>query len=109
VKGGFVGLHRKAVVVDRQRAFIGSMNLDPRSEIFNSEMGVVIDSPALSAALAQGMERDMSPANSWRLSLGDDGAPRWTSDAGTLTRQPARDTVQRLMNLVFKLFPPFLY
>jgi phosphatidylserine/phosphatidylglycerophosphate/cardiolipin synthase-like enzyme len=39
-----VGLHTKAMVIDRERAFIGSMNLDPRSEILNSEMGVIIDS-----------------------------------------------------------------
>jgi putative cardiolipin synthase len=50
VRGGFVGLHTKAMVVDRERAFVGSMNLDPRSEIFNSEMGVIIDSPALAQA-----------------------------------------------------------
>ncbi|MFZ9406161.1 MAG: phospholipase D-like domain-containing protein, partial [Burkholderiaceae bacterium] len=109
VRGEFVGLHRKAVVVDRERAFIGSMNLDPRSEIFNSEMGVIIDSPSLSLALAEGMERDMSPANSWRLSLAEDGTPRWSSDTVTLSRQPARDLLQRVMNLMFKLFPPYLY
>ena len=29
--GGFVGLHTKAMAIDRERSFIGSMNLDPRS------------------------------------------------------------------------------
>jgi putative cardiolipin synthase len=85
------------------------MNLDPRSEVFNAEMGIVVDSPALARALAAGMERDMSEANSWRLWLAEDGTPRWTSDAGTLDRQPARDASQRFLNLLFKLFPPSLY
>ena len=31
VHSAFVGLHTKAMVVDRERSFIGSMNLDPRS------------------------------------------------------------------------------
>jgi putative cardiolipin synthase len=109
VRGGFVGLHVKALVVDRERAFVGSMNLDPRSQVFNSEMGITVDSPALAAALAAGMERDMSPANSWRLWQADDGSLRWTSDAGTLGRQPARNVSQRLLNLIFKLFPQSLY
>jgi putative cardiolipin synthase len=109
VRGGFVGLHVKAMVVDRERAFVGSMNLDPRSEVFNSEMGVVVDSPALAQALAAGMERDMAPANSWRVAHGDDGGLRWTSDAGTLERQPARNAFQRVQNLLLKLFPQSLY
>ncbi len=44
VRSKFVGLHVKAIVVDRERSFIGSMNLDPRSEELNSEMGVVVES-----------------------------------------------------------------
>jgi putative cardiolipin synthase len=108
-RGEFVGLHVKAMVVDRERVFVGSMNLDPRSEVFNSEMGVVVDSAPLALALAAGMERDMAPSNSWRVELGKDGAPRWTSDAGTLDRQPARNALQRIQNLFFKLFPPSLY
>ena len=41
--------------LDRSRAFIGSMNLDPRSEILNSEMGVIVDSPPLAEKLAERM------------------------------------------------------
>ena len=51
----------------------------------------------------------MSGANSWRVELAAGGALRWTSDAGTLDRQPARSVWQRIENLVFKLFPPSLY
>jgi len=109
VRGEFVGLHVKAMVVDRQRAFVGSMNLDPRSEVFNSEMGVVIDSPELAAQLARNMARDMSGANSWRVRLDERQRLKWHSDAGTLERQPARDFMQRLENLFFKAFPQSLY
>ena len=109
VRGGFVGLHVKGMVVDRERSFIGSMNLDPRSEVFNSEMGVIIDSPALGEALARGMDRDMRGANSWQVSVADDGTLRWTSDAGVRSSQPARDFMQRIQNLFFKLMPASYY
>jgi putative cardiolipin synthase len=34
-------------VIDRQKVFIGSMNLDPRSVRINTEIGLLIDSPEL--------------------------------------------------------------
>jgi len=109
VRSGFVGLHTKAMVVDRERAFVGSMNLDPRSEIFNSEMGAFIDSAPLALELAGLMERDMAGANAWRVSLAADGSLRWQDDTTVLDRQPARNMWQRVANVFFKLFPPNLY
>jgi putative cardiolipin synthase len=66
-QGEFVGLPVKAAVVDQHRVFIGSMNLDPRSQQINSEMGVVIESSSLGAELAEVMERDMGPEDAWRV------------------------------------------
>ena len=40
-------LHAKLAVIDDQRIFVGSMNLDHRSAAVNTELGLVIDSPAL--------------------------------------------------------------
>src|SRR5690606_30620544 len=40
---GTLALHTKAFVVDRRRVFIGSPNVDPRSMILNTEIGVVAD------------------------------------------------------------------
>ncbi len=45
-------LHAKTVVVDDHLAFIGSMNLDPRSATLNTELGALIDSPALARQVA---------------------------------------------------------
>lgn len=109
VAGRFVGLHTKAMVVDRERSFVGSMNLDPRSEVLNAEMGMVVDSPALARSLAAAMERDMLAANSWQLRIGQDGRVRWVGHDGERARQPARSLGQRVENLFFKLFPPTLY
>jgi cardiolipin synthase C len=85
------------------------MNLDPRSEVLNAEMGVLIDSPPLADALAAVMEHDMQAANSWRVERDAQQQLRWRSDAGVLSMQPARNPWQRAENLFFKLFPPSLY
>jgi putative cardiolipin synthase len=43
-------------VFDRQRVFIGSMNFDRRSMHLNTEVGLIIDSPALAEQIAPRFE-----------------------------------------------------
>jgi putative cardiolipin synthase len=105
----FMGLHVKALVVDRKRVYIGSMNLDPRSTRINSEMGVIIESEGLAQQLANQMERDMRPENSWNVQLDEQGALRWASGDEVLTRQPARSQWQRVQDVFFMLFPSDQY
>jgi putative cardiolipin synthase len=105
VEGGFVGLHTKAVVVDREQVFVGSMNFDPRSANINTEAGAFVNSPALARDLARIMERDMSPQNAWQVLLDDKGKPYWINSDTTVDRQPARDGNQRIMDAIFKIFP----
>ncbi|MEO8464354.1 MAG: phospholipase D family protein [Gammaproteobacteria bacterium] len=105
----FMGLHVKAIVVDGTRVFVGSMNLDRRSNDLNTEMGVLVESDSLGVRLASLMERDMRPENAWRLSLNSRGRVEWTAEDQVLTRQPARSGLQRLQDLIFMLFPKSLY
>jgi putative cardiolipin synthase len=58
-------LHAKTMVVDGRVLYIGTYNLDPRSENLNTEVGVVIDNPALAAEVEAAIEADMRPGNSW--------------------------------------------
>ena len=109
VKAEFTGLHSKSGVVDRRYVFIGSMNLDPRSANINTEMGVFVDSPELAEDLAAIIERDMSGANAWHVQMDDKGDISWHNDEETLTKQPARDGMQRVMNLLMKLGPKDQY
>jgi hypothetical protein len=51
----------------------------------------------------------MGPANSWEVTRDTEGLLRWRSEAGELTRQPARSLWQRIENLVFRFFPANLY
>ena len=105
VSGKFVGLHTKAAVVDGRYAFIGSMNLDPRSAAINTEMGAIIDSPGLAEDLRVIMLRDMQGNNAWQVTLTDDGKLRWTNDDDTVSSQPSRGFLQNVMNQVFKVVP----
>jgi putative cardiolipin synthase len=45
-------LHAKTFAVDGVRGFVGSFNFDPRSQLLNTEMGLVIESPTLARRLA---------------------------------------------------------
>ncbi|HZP67948.1 MAG TPA: phospholipase D family protein [Rudaea sp.] len=75
-----VSLHAKAIVVDRQRVFVGSMNLDLRSRLLNTEMGVLADSPELAAAIADYFDRASLPRNAFHVELDDRGRLTWTSE-----------------------------
>ena len=108
-EGKFVGLHTKALVVDREISYIGSMNLDPRSAALNTEMGVIIKSPSLGEALSALIERDMLAENSWRVSLDHDGKLQWTHDSASTNIQPARNLWQRIQEFFFRAFPKEYY
>ena len=105
----FMGLHSKAMVVDREQVFIGSMNYDPRSALINTEMGVFIDSKGLAEALVRLIERDIQPANSWRLELDADEELQWLNDMETVSSQPARNWWQRVQDFFFRAIPKEYY
>lgn len=105
----FMGLHSKAIIVDRRQTYIGSMNFDPRSAVINTEMGAIIESPGLAEALAKLIERDIAPSNSWRVELDAEGDLRWVNDKETVTRQPARSWWQRVQDVFFMVFPKEYY
>jgi putative cardiolipin synthase len=65
------GLHAKTMVVDSQLVYIGTFNLDPRSENLNTEVGVIVDDAALAATVEAQMELDMKPGNSWNAASDD--------------------------------------
>ncbi len=64
-------LHAKTMVVDSRVAYIGTYNLDPRSENLNTEVGVIIHDAMLARAVEEAMETDMQPGNSWNASTDD--------------------------------------
>ena len=84
-------LHSKALIIDRRYSFIGSLNVDPRSVLWNTEVGVLVDSPQLSEHLRDLALEGMQPGRSYEVRLVD-GQLRWlTEDDGRrhlLEREP---------------------
>jgi len=62
-------LHAKTFTIDRRTVFVGSLNLDPRSVVLNTEQGLVVDSPELAADLARDFETLAGPELSYRLAI----------------------------------------
>ena len=67
-----VSLHAKAIVVDRRLVFIGSMNMDQRSKLLNTEMGVIADSPDLAKATVEFFNSASDPHNAFHVTLEND-------------------------------------
>ena len=64
-----ISLHAKAIVIDRRFVFIGSMNLDPRSQLLNTEMGVLVECPALAEEVARFFEQAADPRSAFHVEL----------------------------------------
>jgi len=105
VEAGFICLHVKAIVGDRQRCFIGSVNLDPRALEINTENGLYIESTGLCGQLADQFDTLMSPENAWRVFINENNEIRWESNSGTVSIQPARHFGQRISDFFWRLIP----
>jgi putative cardiolipin synthase len=74
---GLYALHAKAFVFDRERVFVGSMNLDQRSLHINTEIGLLIESAELARQIALRVADMTQPANSYVMRLTEaDGSGR---------------------------------
>jgi putative cardiolipin synthase len=69
-------MHTKAMIFDRERLFVGSLNLDPRSIKINSEMGMVVASAEMSDKLADLLFESLGNWT-YRVKLNEDGRLRW--------------------------------
>ena len=100
-----LGLHTKAVVVDGERAFVGSPNVDPRSMVLNTEIGVIGDGREFASRVAALIERDIAPENAWRVTMDGEGWLRWSNADEVRRRQPAKGFGQRSIEFLLNLLP----
>ncbi len=102
-------LHTKAFLVDGQRGFIGSFNMDPRSMNLNTEMGLLFDDPALGKALLAEYQHLASPSMSYWVYRNGDGDLRWldraTDPPTALAKEPDSTAMQRGMATVLRWLP----
>lgn len=99
-------LHTKLLVFDREEAFVGSFNLDPRSANTNSESGVFLRDPVLVERLAALHQRGVQPRFAYRVQLMPDGWLVWTDDAGNrYWRDPKAGFWRRFLSVMTRLVP----
>jgi putative cardiolipin synthase len=98
-------LHSKVLVMDGRLLVVGSMNLDLRSQLQNTEIALLIRSDELSRAASAQIERGMRE-RSWHVELVD-GALVWRAPEGSglqdATSEPDTGAGLRLM---LRLFGP---
>ena len=74
-KGGYgssqASLHAKAFIFDRKQVFIGSLNLDPRAVLHNTEIGVVLASTEIASGMSDWFDRNIE-LMAFRLELHTD-------------------------------------
>ena len=61
-------LHAKSFVFDRKQVFIGSLNLDPRALMHNTEIGVVLEVPEIADGMAKWYDENIKQL-AFRLEL----------------------------------------
>ena len=103
-------LHAKLALVDRRSVMLGSMNLDPRSDRLNTEVGVRVDSFELAQALIYAYQMD-AVEGVYRVRLQPDGKTvQWvgTGDVENevLDDEPDSSMLTRLQLLLFSWFVP---
>ena len=74
-------LHAKTFSVDGERVFVGSFNFDPRSSDLNTEMGFVIESPALARQIDDAFDGRIQ-GHSYEVRLGERGRLYWLEGQG---------------------------
>lgn len=105
VRAELVALHAKVGVGDRKRCFIGSVNLDPRSQEINTENGLFIESPALANQVADHVEFLMNEENAWQLELEEDGGVIWRSRGEEKRIQPGPGGMKRVSDFLLGILP----
>ncbi len=102
-------LHTKAMMVDERWAFVGSMNLDPRSANLNTEMGVLVDSPELAKQLREQFMHNVSPDLSYRVELDEKHGLVWHDRANgqdrALEDEPDASVGRRLSATLMRALP----
>jgi putative cardiolipin synthase len=98
-------LHAKTLVLDHSVLVVGSMNLDLRSQLQNSEIALLIRSGAL-ARQAEAMAEPVLQQGAYRMAL-EDGALAWHSPDGQILRPPLEPDAGLGLQWLLKLLGPF--
>ena len=110
---GTYALHGKMYVFDRRRVFLGSWNYDQRSLRINTEIGVLIDSPAVAHDVLERFDEMVSPKEAYQVTLDPSTTNKphllWKSELKgwpqVLEKEPSRGWWQRFEARLLALLP----
>jgi len=101
-------LHSKVACVDRERVFVGSFNLDPRSLYLNTEMGIVVESDEVGNSMATSILESL-PDLAYQLQLSDKGKLQWrlttASNDEIITTEPQTNWWRRFKTRLLSFLP----
>ncbi|MGB5489587.1 MAG: phospholipase D family protein [Woeseiaceae bacterium] len=101
-------LHSKVACVDRERVFVGSFNLDPRSLHLNTEMGMVVESTELAGSMASGILESL-PDMAYKLQLSGRGRLQWRVTTASIdeiiTTEPQTNWWRRFKTKMLSFLP----
>jgi putative cardiolipin synthase len=108
--GADVALHAKSFVVDRRYVFVGSLNMDQRSKLLNTEMGIIVDNAGLAAAVADFFASAVAPANAYEVVVDKPGAElHWVTEENgqrkVLDHEPEAGLGRRAKAMLTRLLP----
>ena len=103
-------LHAKVAILDESVVYIGSMNLDPRSENSNTELGLVARCPALAKEAARVIDATIQEY-SYQVRLQPDGESlEWrvmgNPHGEVLFDEPESSPWVRFRNMLLQMFVP---
>ena len=100
-------LHAKILLIDRHTLFVGSFNVDPRSSLENTEMGMRIVSDALSAEALERL-RERGEESRYRVRLAPDGHLQWvTKNDGSEQVFDREPDASELLKFTLRILAPF--
>ncbi len=99
-------LHAKTFIVDKERVYVGSLNLDPRSVDLNTEMGVVFHNAQLAKQMQAQLQHN-TQQTAYQVSLNPQQHIQWRDPATgtTSTREPEAGFWKRTLSKILSVLP----
>jgi putative cardiolipin synthase len=102
-------LHAKFFVLDEERLWVGSYNLDGRSTIFNTELGAFFSSPEVARRLSEQFDEDLLNF-AFRVELDPSGDLQWSTvrngEEERLDQEPDTDWWERTSTGIMSVIAP---
>jgi putative cardiolipin synthase len=103
-------LHAKAAVIDESMVYLGSMNLDPRSESTNTELGIFVRCPELAREVVRVIDASRLQSSYQLRFAGDGGSLQWllmgAQPEVVLSSEPEVTPFMEFRNMLLAPFVP---